>query len=373
MLSLHTTPGSTAPGKQPDAEPPGHRAGASTAQAGYRELASVCKACAEPLRLHILRVLQNESLAVSELCSLLAMRQNALSHHLKVLSAAGLVSSRREGNNIFYRRSAAPGLQSATQGESRLTQALLDELDNLPLPEAMRSGLQALQRSRERNSEAFFRLNAHKFREQQDLIAAYEQYADTAAALLREVPLPSRRLALEIGPGDGRFLPVLSSLFAQVVAVDNAPGMLEASRATADAAGLDNIHFVLGDTRSAALEGLAADAAVVNMVLHHTPEPAQVLAEVAARLAPGGVLLLSELCRHDQTWARENCGDLWLGFDPQELGAWAQDCGLEDLASSFLAQRNGFRIQVRLFRHRGVEAHPQPRDTRSQTAPSAAS
>ena len=66
-------------------------------------------------------------------------------------------------------------------------------------------------------------------------------------------------------------------------------------------------------------------------------------------LAPGGVALVTDLCRHDQGWARENCGDLWLGFDPQELGGWARAAGLEDIASVYLAQRNGFKVQVRLF------------------------
>jgi ArsR family transcriptional regulator len=85
------------------------------------------------------------------------------------------------------------------------------------------------------------------------------------------------------------------------------------------------------------------------MVLHHTPEPGQILDDVASSLAPGGVVLVTDLCRHDQGWARENCGDLWLGFDPQELGGWARDAGLEEIASVYLAQRNGFQIQVRLF------------------------
>ena len=87
------------------------------------------------------------------------------------------------------------------------------------------------------------------------------------------------------------------------------------------------------------------------MVLHHTPAPAQVLADAAAHLAPGGVIAVTDLCRHDQGWARENCGDLWLGFEPEQLTGWAADAGLGDLASSFLAQRNGFQVQVRLFGH----------------------
>ena len=38
-----------------------------------------------------------------------------------------------------------------------------------------------------------------------------------------------------------------------------------------------------------------------------------------------------------------------LECEPQALGRWATDAGLSDIASVYLAQRNGFQIQVRLF------------------------
>jgi ArsR family transcriptional regulator len=60
---------------------------------------------------------------------------------------------------------------------------------------------------------------------------------------------------------------------------------------------------------------------------------------------------VTDLCSHDQGWARDNCGDLWLGFEPADLTRWANDVGLTDITSVYLAQRNGFQIQVRLFGH----------------------
>ncbi len=315
---------------------------------GYLEaLAALCKASADPLRLQVLRVLCRDSFGVSELCSIFETRQPALSHHLKVLAQAGLVATRREGNAIFYRRSEL-GQRPALEA---LQHQIFESVDRLELPAAVRQRLEALHRQREENSRSFFRLNAHKFREQQDLIASYGQYADTVAQVLRDAPLQGRSLALEVGPGDGAFLAELAPRFGQVIALDNAPEMLEKARRSAAAAGLDNIEFILGDTGEPRLRGLGADCAVINMVLHHTPDPGQVISDVAAGLAPGGVMLVTDLCRHDQGWARENCGDLWLGFEPQQLADWARDAGLSDIASVYLAQRNGFQIQVRLFGH----------------------
>lgn len=320
--------------------------GGDAADGACADLARLCKACADPLRLRILRVLRNDSLAVSELCAVLGVRQPALSHHLKILAAADLITSRREGTSTFYRRrDRLPG------ADGQVAAALLAELDARPPADDLRRGLSRLQQARERNSRNFFRRNAHKFREQQHLIASYEQYGETVSSLLRSLPLRRRRQALEIGPGDGRFLAHLAPYFARVVALDNAAEMLAASRAQAAADGLDNVTFLLGDTQSPELAGLQADCVVMNMVLHHTPDPAAVLADAATRLAPEGIVAVTDLCRHDQGWARENCGDLWLGFEPRQLADWASAAGLAELASTYLAQRNGFQVQVRLFGH----------------------
>ena len=311
-------------------------------------LANLCKASADLLRLQVLRVLRKDSFGVSELCTLFAIRQPALSHHLKVLANAGLVATRREGNSIFYRRSELgqhPELEA-------LQSSIFESIDLIDLPPDIEDRLSALHLQREENSRNFFRDNAHKFHQQQDLIASYEQYADTVAQVLQDTSLQQRRTVLEVGPGDGSFLLELAPHFERVVALDNAPGMLQQARDKVAAAGLENIRFILGDTRSPDLENLQADCVVINMVLHHTPSPGQILHDVAACLAPGGVVLVTDLCSHDQGWARENCGDLWLGFDPQDLAQWADEAGLVDVASVFLAQRNGFQVQVRLFGHR---------------------
>jgi ArsR family transcriptional regulator len=127
--------------------------------------------------------------------------------------------------------------------------------------------------------------------------------------------------------------------------------MLDQAREHVAKAGLGNVEFIHGDTATRKLQGLRADCIVINMVLHHTPSPGQVIRDAASHLAPGGMLLVTDLCSHDQGWARENCGDLWLGFDPQDLGNWAAEAGLHDIASVYLAQRNGFQVQVRLFGH----------------------
>ena len=310
-------------------------------------LANLCKASADPLRLQVLRVLMNDSFGVSELCAIFDIRQPALSHHLKVLANADLVATRREGNSIFYRRSELG--QDGSLGA--LKAQIFSAVDQIELPVTTQGLIDALHRQREKNSRNFFTQNAHKFHQQQDLIASYNQYAETVAQVLRDAPLKNHRIAMEVGPGDGSFLDQLSPRFERVIAVDNAAEMLNQAREHASTGKLDNITFIHGDTTAVELQGLQADCIVINMVLHHTPSPAQIFGDVANCLAPDGVVLVTDLCSHDQGWARENCGDLWLGFEPQDLAKWAADAGLQDIASIYLAQRNGFQIQVRLFGH----------------------
>lgn len=310
-------------------------------------LANLCKASADPLRLQVLRGLKDESFGVSELCSIFDIRQPALSHHLKVLAGAGLVATRREGNSIFYRRS-----EQGTSGElGALKSQIFESVDNIELPWAAQKAMSVLYEQRVENSSNFFAQNAHKFQQQQDLIASYSQYAETVAQVLRDAPLNHRGVALEVGPGDGSFLKELSTQFDQVIALDNAAEMLEQARSNAASAKLDNITYIHGDTGSKELQRLQADCIVISMVLHHTPSPAQIFSDVAGALNPGGIVLVTDLCSHDQGWARENCGDLWLGFEPEDLAQWASDAGLADITSVYLAQRNGFQIQVRLFGH----------------------
>lgn len=308
-------------------------------------LARVFKAAGDPLRLEVLRALKRDSFGVLELCRIFGMRQPAMSHHLKVLADAGLVSRRREGTSIFYRRAR----HSPEDTFDDAIQALYTAVDRIGLREETLEGVGEVQSERSTSSLAFFAANADKFAVQQELIAPREQYEDHLNQILAELAQRGNGCAVELGPGEGWLLPRLAGLFARVVAIDNSPEMLGKTRSTCVGAGLDNVSVLLGDSRTVARQAKDADLVVLNMVLHHTPSPAEVIHDVAAALRPGGALVLTDLCSHDQAWAREACGDLWLGFPPEDLSAWAQAAGLGDGDSIYLALRNGFRVQTRLF------------------------
>lgn len=72
--------------------------------------ADLLKALANPNRLQILCVLANGELSVSALNGRIPLSQSALSQHLAVLRADGLVRTRRESQTIYYSLSPGPAL-----------------------------------------------------------------------------------------------------------------------------------------------------------------------------------------------------------------------------------------------------------------------
>lgn len=311
------------------------------------ELAALCKAGGDPLRLNVLRALANDSFGVLELAHIFDTGQSGMSHHLKVLSQARLVATRREGNAIFYRR-ALP--RPDTLGGA-LHAALLTEVDGLQLPAEAQARIEAVHAQRAEASRDFFARMADKFQAQQDLIAGLPQYQESLLALLDTMAFSPVATAIEIGPGDGGFLPELARRFTSVTAIDNSPAMLELACQRCEREQLNNVSLVLADALDNAL--LSADCVVLNMVLHHFAAPAEAMKYLADWVRPGGSLLITELCSHDQSWARTACGDLWLGFDQEELARWAVAAGLVPGESLYIGLRNGFQIQIRHFARPG--------------------
>ncbi|WP_337156769.1 metalloregulator ArsR/SmtB family transcription factor [Pseudomonas putida] len=315
------------------------------------ELAALCKASGDPLRLNVLRALASDSFGVLELAQIFDIGQSGMSHHLKVLAQAELVATRREGNAIFYRRALPDSLRLG----GRLHAALLEEVDGLALAQDVQARIAQVQQRRAATSQDFFLRVEEKFRAQQDLIAGLPQYRDSLLALLDNLSFGPGASALEVGPGDGGFLPDLARRFNQVTALDNSSTMLELARQVCEREGLSNVNLQLADALGAT--DVEADCVVLNMVLHHFSDPALALRLLAERVKAGGSLLVTELCSHDQSWAREACGDLWLGFEQDDLARWARVAGLVPGDSLYVGLRNGFQIQVRHFQRTTGDTH----------------
>ena len=68
------------------------------------KVAFILKAIGNPLRISIINVLRiNQELSVTEINRLLNAEQSLVSHNLLNMKLKGILESRREGKNIFYR------------------------------------------------------------------------------------------------------------------------------------------------------------------------------------------------------------------------------------------------------------------------------
>ncbi len=66
------------------------------------DLAELFKVFGDSTRIRILFVLFEAEVCVCDLAEILHMTQSAISHQLKILKQAKLVSARREGKSVFY-------------------------------------------------------------------------------------------------------------------------------------------------------------------------------------------------------------------------------------------------------------------------------
>ena len=62
-----------------------------------------CKVLSDPTRQKILEMLLEKEKTVSEIVEAFNLSQPTVSHHLDILSRGNLLTSRRDGKQIFYR------------------------------------------------------------------------------------------------------------------------------------------------------------------------------------------------------------------------------------------------------------------------------
>lgn len=325
--------------------------------------AKLMKAVGDPLRLQVLQLLQRESYGVLELTGLLGCKQSALSHHLKILADVGFVTTRREGNSIFYRRALPSG------DNADLMSNIFLDLDTVPLSPTLERAMSLANDARNKASLNFFSENSEQFKSQQDLISPIDDYRELLNELLDRMLSATgveendqqRKQALEIGPGEGSYLDDLSSRFEHVVALDNSEAMLDRCRHHAVKRNLDNVGFILGSTadlrdltqqltRGSLISARRPNCAVANMVLHHNLNPLDIFKDLSGLLVEGGMFIVSELCQHEQEWVSEAAGDIWLGFSEKQLHKWAEEAGFEQKLSSYTSLKNGFSIQIHGYR-----------------------
>lgn len=119
---------------------------------------------------------------------------------------------------------------------------------------------------------------------------------ETIASLVQTHHAQPDRLGLVLDIGCGRgtsSLAIAEQLRPQrVVGLDAAPSLLAQARARAKELPHITVDFVEGDFHDLPLPAGSCDVAVAAFCLYHSPQPKDVIAQIARVLAPGGLAVL---------------------------------------------------------------------------------
>ncbi len=66
------------------------------------QIAELFKGFADPTRVHILSLLSQQELCVTDISEAVELSQSAISHQLRILKQMHLIKFRRDGKNILY-------------------------------------------------------------------------------------------------------------------------------------------------------------------------------------------------------------------------------------------------------------------------------
>jgi len=150
-----------------------------------------------------------------------------------------------------------------------------------------------------------------------------EQVRDAAIA---KANFPANAIVADIGAGTGFVAAGLAPRAARVLGFDASAEMLVVAQR--NLAAFPNVELREAPGNRLPLPTATLDGVFANMYLHHAPDPAGAITEMARVLKPGGVLCLTDLDTHDHEWQREQMADLWLGFERDDIRRWFTEAGL---------------------------------------------
>jgi ubiquinone/menaquinone biosynthesis C-methylase UbiE len=137
------------------------------------------------------------------------------------------------------------------------------------------------------------------------------------------------QIVADVGTGTGFMARAAIDAGARVVGIDNSDGMLAQVRERFAGRAFEARQ---GNTDALPLADGEMDAVLGNMVLHHAPDPAGAIREMARTLKPGGRLIITDADTHNYEWLRTEQHDRWLGFERADVARWFTEAGLADVS-----------------------------------------
>ena len=284
-------------------------------------MASILKSlrlAADPTRLRILLLLEQEELSVAEIQEILAKGQSQISTHLAQLKQAGLVDDRRTGKNAFYKSRAS----------SELMELLRQAVKEVPEAEPDREALRLALRKRRDTMRRYFDELAGRFGRQ---YVPGRSWKGIAEAMLKLLP---PMVIADLGAGEGTISQLMAQRAKKVIAIDNSGKMVEFGAELARKHGIGNLEYRLGELEDVPIRTGTVDLAFLSQALHHAVHPEKAIAEAWRIVKPGGRIVILDLNRHQFEEAREMYADLWLGFTELEVEKYLKGAGFRNVETA---------------------------------------
>src|SRR5207248_3294480 len=272
---------------------------------------------ADPTRLRLLLLLEQEELSVAELQEILGMGQSRIARHLAQLKRAGAVVDRRAGKNVYY------GLQNPSRNGARARVQELVQTVAREIPETARDriALKLALRKRQDKAREYFDELAGKFRRSYVPCRSCEALSH---ALISLVP---RLTIVDLGAGEGTLSQLLAKSARTVIAVDNSPKMVEFGSKLAKKHGFKNLEYRLGDLEDPPVAKESVDLVLLSQALHHAIKPERAIQAAHRILKKNGRIVVLDLLSHRFDKARELYADRWLGFSEVKLHELLEEGG----------------------------------------------
>jgi len=283
---------------------------------------------ADPTRLRLLLLLEQEELSVAELQQILGMGQSRISSHLAQLKRAGVVEDRRAGKNVYYGASEN-GEDSRRTRIAELTRTLAREL---PETARDRTSLKLVLRKRQDKAREYFDELAGKFGRR---YCPGRSWQALAQALITLLP---RLTVADLGAGEGTLSQLLAKNARKVIAIDNSSKMVEFGSQLAKKHGFKNLEYRLGDIEEPPIANNSVDLAILSQALHHAIHPQQAIGAAHRILKRGGRLVILDLLSHRFERARELYADHWLGFSEVQLHQFLEKNSFREIEVSVIAR-----------------------------------
>jgi ubiquinone/menaquinone biosynthesis C-methylase UbiE len=289
-------------------------------------LLSRLESLADPIRLRLLMLLEQNELSVSDLAGILQTPQSSVSRHLKPLAEQGWIVSRSERTANLYRMANGELPEAARQ----LWELSRQEITGWAQLAHDRLRLDQRLAERQPDARALFAGMAGEWERLRS-----ELYGDRFTEAALTALLPPCWVVADLACGAGSVTVRLAPFVARVLAVDRTPEMLDAARTRAR--DFSNVEFHEADLGDLPIAGGTCDAALILLALTHLENPAAALAEMARILRPGGRAVVVDLLHHDRDDFRRQMGQLRNGFRAAELAQLLTAAGLTAVTCSPLS------------------------------------